>query len=258
MKFDVVIVAGGISSRAGENKLRFNIRGTSLLERTTSAFLCLEKVNKIILVMRQEEQDFGYQIKENLGSENIIITIGDTTRAGSVKNGLALCTEEGALIHDGARPFVDAELVERVMTSVELYGSAVPALPMNDSVREVENEGIVGEVDRSKLYRVQTPQGFIRKELLFAYSKGEEATDESLVYSRFVNSARIVEGSERNVKVTTKDDLISLFARVGMGYDLHKLALFRKFMLGGVEISYEMGAIAHSDGDVGIGRFTNT
>lgn len=250
MKFDVVIVAGGTGSRSGMDKLHFNLSGTPLLERTTSAFLGVERVNRIILVMRSGDEDFGYAIKESFGSEKIVITTGDSTRGGSVKNGLLLCGEEGVLVHDGARPYVDEELIERVMDSVESYGSAVPALPITDSIREVEGKIIVGEVDRDRLYRVQTPQGFLRKELVSAYSHGENCTDESLLYTRYVKGARLVEGSERNVKLTTQGDFISLNARVGMGYDLHKLALFRKFMLGGVEISYEMGAVAHSDGDV--------
>lgn len=249
MKFDLIIVAGGTGSRSGMDKLHFTLRDTTVLERTVGAFLCFENIEKIVLVMRQDDMDFGTQIKQNLGDNRIIITYGDTTRAKSVKNGLALCTSPAVLIHDGARPYVDRDTISRVMQSVEEYGSGVPALPVADSIRRVNNNNIIDEFSRDELYSVQTPQGFMRDELIKAYETGEDYTDESLLYSRYIKPAHIVEGSERNLKLTTKGDFTSLNARVGMGYDLHKLALFRKFMLGGVEISYEMGAIAHSDGD---------
>lgn len=250
MKFDLVIVAGGTGSRAGIDKLHFSLRDTTVLERTVDAFLRFEKVEKIVLVMRKDDLSFGEEILEKIGDKRITITIGDNSRSKSVKNGLSLCSAPCVLIHDGARPFVDEALIKRVMDSTEKYGSGIPALPLSDSVREVEKEGVVGEFNRDKLYIVQTPQGFNRLELLKAYENDDDYTDESLLYSRNVRPAHIVEGSERNLKLTTKGDFISLNARVGIGYDLHKLALFKKFMLGGVEISYEMGAVAHSDGDV--------
>lgn len=250
MKFDLIIVAGGTGSRSGMDKLHFTLRDTTVLERTVGAFLCFENIEKIILVMRLDDVDFGAKIKENLGDNRIVITYGDSTRSLSVLNGLKLSTSPAVLIHDGARPYVDRDTIQRVMNSVEKYGSGVPALPLADSVRRVSNDGIVDEFSRDELYSVQTPQGFLREELLRAYESGDSFTDESLLYTRHIAPAHVVEGSERNLKLTTKGDFASLNARVGIGYDLHKLALFRKFMLGGVEISYEMGAVAHSDGDV--------
>ena len=250
MKFDLVIVAGGSGSRAGGDKIKFSLGNTTVLERTVDAFTRISDIEKIVLVLREDDLPFWQEIKEKLGDNRIIFALGGATRASSVRNGLALCTAEGVLVHDGARPYVDCALINRVMDSVKRYGSGVPALPLPDSVREVNESEIVGEFNRDKLYIVQTPQGFLLKDLLKSYEKGLEFTDESLLYSRYVSPARIVEGSERNLKLTTRGDFASLNARVGMGYDLHKLALFRKFILGGVEISYEYGAVAHSDGDV--------
>ena len=250
MKFDLIIVAGGTGTRAGMDKLHFSLRDTSVLERTVDSFLRIENLEKIILVMREDDKAFGYEIKEKSGDSRIVITFGDTTRAKSVLNGLKLANSPAVLIHDGARPYADEALIKRVMDSTVKYGSGIPALPLADSVREVENEGIVGEFNRDNLYSVQTPQGFMREALVKAFESGENLTDESLLYSRFIAPAHIVEGSERNLKLTTRGDFAALNARVGMGYDLHELAPFKKFMLGGVEISYELGAIAHSDGDV--------
>ncbi|MBR2349833.1 MAG: 2-C-methyl-D-erythritol 2,4-cyclodiphosphate synthase [Clostridia bacterium] len=251
MKFDLVIVAGGSSSRAGENKLRFNIGNQSVLERTINAFFAVENIQKIILVVREDDMDFAKEIVDGFyAPHRFEIVLGGETRSKSVYNGLLKATAEGVLIHDGARPYVDCDLIERVMLSVERYGSGIPALPLADSVRVVEDDNIVDEANRDKLYRVQTPQGFKLNELLSCYANGKEYTDESLLYSTYVAPARIVEGSERNVKLTTAGDLTSLSSRVGIGYDLHKLALFRKLVLGGIEIAYDYGCVAHSDGDV--------
>ena len=86
--------------------------------------------------------------------------------------------------------------------------------------------------------------------MLDAYKSGKDYTDESLLYATCVAPAHVVEGSERNVKLTTQGDLTSLSSRVGIGYDLHKLVPFRKLVLGGIEIAYDFGCLAHSDGDV--------
>ena len=250
MKFDLVVVGAGLSSRAGGNKLKFSLGNTTVLERSVSAFLRVENIEKIVVVLRKDDLLFGKEIKENLCDERIIFAFGGETRAESVLNGLRLCASPAVLVHDGARPFVSEDVILRVMDSVEKYGSGIPALPLADSVRQVKDGDIVGEFDRSELYSVQTPQGFILKDLLKSYENGLDFTDESLVYTRYIRPARIVEGSERNLKLTTGGDLVALNSKVGIGYDLHKLGLFRKLMLGGIEIPYELGELAHSDGDV--------
>lgn len=250
MKFDLVVVGAGLSSRAGGNKLKFSLGNTTVLERSIGAFLSIKNIEKIVVVLRSDDLDFGNEIKENLRDARIVFAIGGSSRAESVLNGLRLCSSPAVLVHDGARPFVSEDVINRVMDSVETYGSGVPALPISDSVRQVKNNDIIGEFDRSELYSVQTPQGFLLEDLLKSYENGMNFTDESLLYTSFVRPARIVEGSERNVKLTTSGDLTALNAKVGIGYDLHKLGLFRKLMLGGIEIPYEFGEIAHSDGDV--------
>ncbi len=250
MKFDVVIVAAGLSTRAGLNKLHFSLGGMPILERTLNAFLRIAKVENIVLVVRKDDFEFANALKAAYKEKNIIIAEGGATRSQSVLNGLNACASEGVLVHDGARPYVDKELIERVMQGVEEHGSAIPSLPLTDSVRVVKNGTIVEERDRNALFTVQTPQGFLLNDILNAYSHGEENTDESALYLKYIQPPTIVEGSERNRKLTTNGDFNALNVKVGIGYDLHRLVPFKKFMLGGIELEHNLGVLAHSDGDV--------
>lgn len=253
MKFDVIICASGESTRMGENKLKFDVGGMSVLKRSITAFYTLPFVKKIIVVTKKEEIDFVLSAINGLDKTKFEIAIGGNTRTESVKNGLQLASAAGVLIHDAARPFVSQEIIEKVAKSVEINGSGVPALAVNDSVRLVENDKIVGGFERDNLRFVQTPQGFLTDELKSCFTKlapNESATDESELYARFVAPVSIVDGSHDNRKLTTMGDYLGANMRVGIGYDIHRLIPFKKLMLGGIEVEYHLGSLAHSDGDV--------
>ena len=253
MKFDVIICAGGESTRMGENKLKFDVGGMSVLKRSVTVFYGLEFVEKIIIVTREEEIDFVLSVISSLNKDKFKIVVGGKTRTDSVKNGLKLASAAGVLIHDAARPFVSQEIIEKVVKSVETNGSGIPALPVNDSVRLVENGKIVGGFERDNLRLVQTPQGFLTEELKGCFDKlapDESTTDESELYARFVSPVAIVDGSHDNRKLTTMGDYLGTNMRVGIGYDIHRLVPFKKLMLGGIEVEYHLGSLAHSDGDV--------
>ncbi len=250
MKFDVVIVAGGNSTRAGLNKMHFSFGNLTALERTVEAFFNVEEIENIILVLNEKDLSFGESIKENYIEKNIITVLGGNTRSQSVLNGLKKCLSPAVLIHDGARPFIEKSLIERVTDGVERFGSAIPALPINDSVRKTDGDNIIGEINRDDLKAVQTPQGFMLKDILKAYEKGDMATDESALYAKYIAPPHVVMGSERNLKLTSPEDFTPLKMKIGLGYDLHRLVPFKKFMLGGIELEHDLGALAHSDGDV--------
>lgn len=253
MKFDVIICAGGESTRMGENKLKFDVGGMSVLKRSVTAFYNLAFVEKIIIVTREEEIDFVLSVISSLNKDKFKIVVGGNTRTNSVKNGLKLASAAGVLIHDAARPFVSQEIIEKVAKSVEINGSGVPVLAVNDSVRRVENGKIVGGFERDNLRLVQTPQGFLTEELKGCFDKllpDESTTDESELYARFVAPVAIVDGSQDNRKLTTMGDYLGANMRVGIGYDIHRLIPFKKLMLGGIEVEYHLGSLAHSDGDV--------
>lgn len=252
MKFDAVIVAAGESSRAGKNKLAFRIGRETVLERAVKPFVASDKIASVTVVTPDGNPPEFFR-RQDYARINFVA--GGDARWKSVLNGLKRCSSEGVLIHDGARPFLSEALLNAVIEGVEKHGSAVPALPVSDSVRLAEQDRITSAFPREKLVAVQTPQGFLRKELLaaFAATPETEFTDESERYSAYdAQGAHIIAGDERNIKITTEGDYLALNKRIGIGYDLHRMVPFGKLMLCGVEIASDMGVSAHSDGDAAI------
>jgi len=251
MLFDAVILAGGSGLRMGQDKLLLSIGEDTVLARAVEPFAARGDIDKIILVLRPDLFDVGKTVADRFGIGRFRFVPGGATRTLSVENGLSAAEAEGVLIHDAARPFVTNELLDRITSSVSVYGSGVPALPLTDSVRRVSDHHITGEVDRAALYTVQTPQGFLTSEIKKAYAlrAGREFTDDSALFAEFCTIPRIVNGDDRNIKLTNLGTYFGLNAKIGCGYDLHRLVPFRKLVLGGIEIPYDKGALAHSDGD---------
>lgn len=238
--FDVVIVAGGESSRAGIDKLSYNLGRKSVLDRTLECFDGIENISQIIVV------------GGNPSADNIVKAIGGQTRTDSVKCGLEKVTAPYCLIHDGARPFVSKALIKKVMSGTILHNSCVPCIATPDSLRRLENGLIVESLDRRNAVRVQTPQGFashLIKEA-FRLSKNEVFTDESEVFGEYILPPYSIDGEISNRKITYYEDLLNLNCHLGSGFDTHMFTPNRKLILGGVEVPYEYGLKAHSDGDV--------
>ncbi len=235
-KFDVVIVANGVSARMGFDKLAFNLGETTVLNRSIQAFSSLIGVGKIIVVC-DRDVDAGSAVRVG----------GGKTRSESVACGLAQVTAPYVLIHDGARPFVTRELIERVARDVIEYGSAVPVIPVVDTVL-CENQ----PVNREKYRLVQTPQGFRTEDIKRAYalSNGASETDDSTLYARFIGTPHYTDGETQNKKITRPEDLLGANSFVGTGFDVHKLVFGRPLRLGGITVPCEYGEEAHSDGDV--------
>ena len=239
--FDVIIVANGKSARCKTDKLSFNIGQSSVISRTVNAFSGISGIANIILVTDSE-----YEFP------NVIKVCGGKTRTESVRCGLEKVKSKYVLIHDGARPFVSKNLIETVMSDTEKYGSSIPFLPITDSLRHIENDVPVF-VNRSDYITIQTPQGFLTEEISFAYNTSSETDlyDDSQLYSLYVRSPHLTNGERFNKKITTPDDLYGYNLRVGSGFDVHPFANNGKpLVLGGVQIPFDKGLSAHSDGDV--------
>jgi 2-C-methyl-D-erythritol 2,4-cyclodiphosphate synthase len=160
------------------------------------------------------------------------------------------------LVHDAARPFPGPRLIQDVIEAAARHGAAVPALPVNDTLRKAE-AGRTVTVARDGLYRVQTPQGFTREILLTAYAANTEAlTDDAGLVEQMGQSVQLIPGDARNIKITQGEDwemalqLLGGSMRIGTGFDTHRLVEGRDLVLGGVNIPHSTGLLGHSDADV--------
>ena len=190
---------------------------------------------------------------------------GGATRQASVHAGLealAPHAPELVLVHDAARPFPSAAMIEALIAALADADAAIPALPVADTLKRGEAGVVAGTVSRDGLWRVQTPQAFRFKTLLALHRAAwsSAATDDAFLFEQAGLRVALVPGSEENFKITYPADLARMerllmtekLPRIGTGYDVHVLAPGRKLMLCGVEVPHELGLSGHSDADVGI------
>ncbi len=250
-----ILVCAGSGTRAklNKNKMLFTYDGKTVLEHVIDAFTEVKDIDEILVTVSREDQlEFG-EIIYLKNYENVHLIEGGKTRTESVKNALSKVKGDIVLIHDGARPFVSKEIIERCIYSVNYYGSGITCIPSTDTLGATENDRIIS-THRDGYYKIQTPQGFKTKDIVEAYSKieeGEVYTDDSAVFAKYIEKPRIVLGEEKNKKLTHPEDFDNLSQfRVGTGFDLHRLVEGRKLILGGIEIPHTKGLLGHSDADV--------
>ncbi len=255
-----IITCAGSGARAGfgYNKLLKDIGGITPFEKTLSAFSQSGVIDEIIVVCSKEDEHI-FKEKCRYKSINTTFATGSATRCGSVKNGLDAAKGDIVLIHDGARPFVSERIIKSCVSAAEKYGSAITAVPVTDTICETAKENgetVIISSSRKNKYAAQTPQAFKTELIKKAFSlakDGEEFTDESGIFTKYIGKCHIVEGETANKKLTYPEDFSvmqsgNLF--VGTGFDLHLLVENRKLILGGIEIPHDKGLLGHSDADV--------
>lgn len=254
-----IICGAGKGTRAKlkENKI-FTVmpNGKSVLENALFPFINCSLINEIIITVNKEDKERVENLIENYNSNVIIRTVlGGETRTDSVKNALLLASGKHVIIHDGARPYIDLDLVEKCVQTAVAFGSAVACAPCTDTIAEVqEGTNLLISSSRENKMLTQTPQAFKKQELLLALSmvkEGEFFTDEAGVYSKYINKVNIVPTTTKNKKLTHPEDFDFYGGlKVGTGFDLHTLVENRKLILGGVVIPHVKGLLGHSDADV--------
>ena len=208
----VLVAAGSASRMGGIDKVMAPLGGTPMIARTARAFQDCEAIKEIVIVTRQ---DLILPITELCqGMDKVkAVVVGGGSRQESVWLGLnALSKEvELAAVHDGARPLVSGALIDRVVRAAHSYGAAAPAIPVKDTIKVEQGGMIASTPDRSTLRAVQTPQVFdfdlVRGALQKAEKDGAAVTDDCSAVERLGMNIRLVEGEERNLKVTTPLDL---------------------------------------------------
>lgn len=209
----VVIVAGGNATRMGGiDKVIAQLGGEPLIRQTVRAFEKTDSVSEIVIVTRADLLEKIMGICRDFSKLTTVVVGGDTRQA-SVKNGLNALSEKVKIvaIHDGARPLVTPEVIDRTIRAAGSYGAAAPAIAVKDTIKVVSGGIVTQTPDRASLRAVQTPQVFDFDLLRAAHAKleadGAEVTDDCAAVERMGMSVKIVEGDERNIKVTTPMDL---------------------------------------------------
>ena len=258
-RVSAIICGAGKGTRAGlnENKI-FTVmpNGKSVLENALLPFVNCSLISEIIITVNKEDEKRVENLIENYKSNVIIRTVlGGETRTDSVKNALFLASGKHVIIHDGARPYIDLDLVERCVQTAVAFGSAVACAPCTDTIAELqEGTNLLISSSRENKMLTQTPQAFKKQELLLALSMVKEKevfTDEAGVYSKYIDKVPIVPSTTKNKKLTHPEDFEFYSGlKVGPGVALHTLVENRKLILGGVVIPHDKGLLGHSDADV--------
>jgi len=281
MPVAALIVAAGRGSRAGEGlpKQYRPLAGRSVLTRTLEVFLAHPRVDHTIVVIHPDDRDL-YQASVDALSHRTGALLpcahGGETRQDSVRHGLEALTQAGpdvVLVHDAARPFLGADLIDRAIEAGR-RGSAVPGIAVTDTIKIVGRHGEVASTpDRSVLRAVQTPQAFPFEPLLGAHRQAAEAglhtfTDDGALVEWAGLPVQVFEGDPANIKLThaadfdqaerrLKGQTMSYVTRLGTGFDVHAFGPGDHVWLGGIRIPHERGVVAHSDGDVVLHALTD-
>ncbi len=266
-----LVLAGGSGSRLGGAlpKQYQELAGRPVLAHSLAAFAGHPEVDAVRAVIRAEDR--ARYDRAVAGLELMEPVIGGAVRQDSARLGLeslAGLAPDRVLIHDAARPFVASGVISRTLAALDGAPAAVPALPLADTLkRSDDGRMVVATIDRGRLWRAQTPQGFRFPEILAAHraAAGEALTDDAAVAESAKLAVALVMGDEANFKITTEDDLqrarrllaAGAETRIGHGFDVHGFVAGDHVMLCGVRIPHERGLAGHSDADAGLHAATD-
>ena len=215
MNRSVIIVAGGSGSRMGGDvpKQFMLLAGRPILMHTIVAFHKFDNQMNIVLVLHAGQHDYWRKLctEHSFNKIDYQLVDGGATRFHSTLNGLSKVPADGIVaVHDGVRPLVSQATLQRCFTAAEECRAVVPAIPVNESVRQIESDGGNHAVDRSSYVLVQTPQVFDAQTLHGAFAQPYDPlfTDDASVVERMGVKVSIVEGNFENIKITRPVDLV--------------------------------------------------
>ena len=266
MSFSAIIVAAGTGSRAGEPKQWRKLGGRPVLRWSAEALLAAGATEVAVVIAPGAE---NLAAEALAGLDRWFTVAGGASRAASVQAGLEALTaaaDARVLIHDAARPFLDAATIGRVLAALDRHDAALPVLPVCDSLRRGAGDLMGESVDRDELWRAQTPQGFRLEAIRRAYATWPVAslpTDDVEVARASGCAVAMVAGDARLMKLTFPEDftmaeaLLPRQTRVGQGFDAHRWGPGSSVWLCGVEIPHDQTLIGHSDADAGLHALTD-
>lgn len=269
-KIVALVVAAGRGRRLGGDipKQYLDLAGRPVLRHTLAALATNPQISAVRAVIHPDDRDLYAAAAQNLAILEPVF--GGDTRQDSVRLGLESLSDlhpDCVLIHDGARPFVDHGTIGRVVAALDAHPGAIPGVPVADTLKRGAGGMVGGTIDRTELWRAQTPQGFRYADIRAAHRalQGSELTDDAAVAEQAGLSVALVMGAEDNVKITTAADLDRARRRfdgpgdfrTGSGYDVHRFAQGTGVWLCGVEIPYDSALDGHSDADVALHALTD-
>ncbi|MBS3647100.1 bifunctional 2-C-methyl-D-erythritol 4-phosphate cytidylyltransferase/2-C-methyl-D-erythritol 2,4-cyclodiphosphate synthase [Pseudaminobacter sp. 19-2017] len=273
-----IIVAAGRGERAGREggpKQYRQIGGKAVIARCLEVFLSHPRISHIVAVIHPDDHELFRAAVGDL-ADRIVTVEGGATRQESVLAGLEALKNAAlaaVLIHDAVRPFVTADLIDRVSATALKGTAALPAIPLADTVKRADERLFVtATVSREDLYAAQTPQGFPYRTILDAHRRAVaerllDFTDDAAIAEWAGLPVRIVEGSPDNRKLTWTRDIEMADrqlagnsfpdVRTGNGYDVHAFEPGEHVTLCGVAIPHDRRLMGHSDADVGLHALTD-
>lgn len=217
MNISVIIPSGGIGSRMKSDipKQYLEIDGIPIIIRTLMVFENIKEVENIFIPIDEKWKSFVLEKRNffNLKKNHIFVS-GGITRAESIKNALTnslIDNSDFVLIHDAVRCLVKLDLIYRIINSLNSSDIVIPAIKINDTIKEIRNNFVVKTINRENIYRIQTPQGVklkIYKEILNKININDSKfSDDASIFEEFGYKIKVVEGSSTNIKITDKNDL---------------------------------------------------
>ena len=266
-----LIVAAGSGTRLGGEvpKQYLPLAGRAVLRHSVETFLRHPAITGVRVVISAEHRAL-YE-SAVAGLPMLPPAVGGASRQDSVRNGLESLADQQpdcVLIHDAARPFLTHEIIDRALAALDDAPGAVVAVPVADTLKRGQDGRVSGTVDRSALWRAQTPQAFRYADILAAHrhAKGPAMTDDAAVAEAAGLPVTLVMGADDNFKITTADDLrraerlagtAGQEFRTGSGYDVHRFAPGNGVTICGVRIAHDQSLEGHSDADVGLHALTD-
>lgn len=270
IKVAALIVAAGRGHRFGGEipKQYCSLNGKPILRHNLSKFVAHPEVHVVATVIHPDDRALYDQAAAGLSVIEPIL--GGASRQESVCNGLEALVNiqpDVVLIQDAARPFPKDKLISDIIAALDLHLGAVPGIPIADTLKLVRAGRVETTIDRSDLWRVQTPQGFRYPEILAAHraAVGMDLTDDAAVAETAGFDVVMLEGTESNLKITRAEDLdiivleraVQWEYRTGEGFDVHRFESGDKIQLCGASIDHNKALAGHSDADVGLHALTD-
>jgi 2-C-methyl-D-erythritol 4-phosphate cytidylyltransferase/2-C-methyl-D-erythritol 2,4-cyclodiphosphate synthase len=282
MFVSAIVAAGGRGVRLGADQPKQFLdigHGKTMIGLCLEALTACGHVNEVVVAVppawlqANRPDGLARDVEKTGRVVPVAVVAGGDRRQDSVSRAFARISPAAdiVLIHDAARPFVSADLIERTILAARDHGAAVAAVPAVDTVKQIASSSDGGgsvvraTLPRETIFLAQTPQAFQREILAQAMASVEEVTvtDEAMLVERAGFTVHLVEGESSNIKVTTAEDFAIARGRlmkehlatvgtirIGTGYDLHRLVEGRPLILAGVHVPFERGLLGHSDADI--------